>query len=121
MPSEMTLTLWALVILQSKHFLADFVLAPRYGLREGERYFLAGRLIYALLHAAGSFPAILLLGGWRNALIASAVEFAFVFNLTFGASQASARGTPSARERTGLLGAEQLLHQLFYLALLAAI
>jgi len=123
MPDEMTLLLWALVILQAKHFLADFVLAPRYGLLRGDRYFLYARAVYALLHAVGSFPAILLLSGWNFALpCAFVAELVLVYHLAWGRQRLVASGLAAGEtDQMALSGAEQLLHQLFYLAVLAPV
>jgi len=109
--------LWALVIFQAKHFLVDFVIAPRHGLNGGERYFLPARLMHALLHSVGSFPAILLLGGWNPVLaLVLAAEFVLVYHLIWGRNRLSAR-VPSFAPSLG--GAEQFLHQLFYIAAVA--
>ena len=123
MNGEIAPLLWALTIFQAKHFLTAFVLQPRYALRGGERYVLPGRLIYALLHALGSFPAILLLAGWRIALpVAFVAELLLVYHLVWARDRLTARGAgadPSGSQV--LFGLEQFLHQLFYLAAIALI
>jgi hypothetical protein len=115
--------LWALVIFQMKHVLADFVLAARYGLRGDETYFSRGRLVYALLHAVGSFPAILLLAGWRGFLAAAFLaEIVLTYHLAWGHDGLRGRqGASDTVSAAALTGGEQLLHQLFYLAVVAAV
>jgi hypothetical protein len=119
MNGELAPVLWALVIFQVKHFLADFVLAPRHGLRGGERYLLAGRGVHALLHSVGSFPAILLLAGFDVLLAVFFVaELVLVYHLLWVRNWLGARDESAM---VALTGAEQLVHQLSYLAVVALV
>ena len=109
---------WALVIVLTKHFLVDFVLEPHYRLRSGPGPLHVGRAVWSALHAVGSLPAVLLLADapW---LIAAAVlaEFILVYGLGWG------RDNPAlnAIAQRALTGAEQLMHQLYYVALVVAL
>ena len=123
MNDEIRPLLWALVIFQMKHVLTDFVLAARYSLRGGETYFSRARLIHALLHALGSFPAILLLAGWRGFLAAAFLaELLLAYHLAWGRDRLSGRQpSPDTVAAAALTGGEQLLHQLFYLVVIAVV
>ena len=123
MNEVLALALWAFALFQAKHFLCDFVLAPRYGLYAGERHFELRRAVYALLHAAGSVPAVLLLDGVREALlIVPLLDFVLSYHLAAAQARLAARAPFSeAPLSQALAGFGQLLHQLFYLAAVAAL
>ena len=123
MTEILALVLWALAIFQAKHFFCDFVLAPRYALLTGARHWELGRAIYALLHAAGSVPALLLLSDDVEALVVVALlDFVLAYHLA-AAQTRLARRAPfdQAPLSSALAGLGQLLHQLFYLGVVAAL
>jgi hypothetical protein len=119
METQLPLVLWSLAIFQTKHALCDFVLLARYGLRSQEYYLQRRRLIYAALHALGSVPALLLLTSDAAILgTAFAVEIVITYHLAW----LHERMIPRLRDDlllNAFLGAEQFLHQLFYLLVIA--
>ena len=119
----LALALWALATFQAKHFFCDFVLAPRYGLDAGTRHWEPRRALYALLHAIGTVPAVLLLSGTGEALlIVPLLDLVLAYHLAVAQARLAAR-TPfnEAPLSQALFGLSQLLHQLFYLGAVAAL
>ena len=115
------LVLWSLAIFLAKHFLCEFVLAPHYGLRGASRYIDGPRLVLALLHGAGSAPAVLLLTGSGVAVATVLIaEVLLTYHLVWCRDRALTEPRLAAALRPeSVAGAEQLLHQLFYLAVIA--
>lgn len=110
------LVLWALVVFQAKHFILDAVIEPNYRLRAGAGIVRPGWAIWALLHATGSLPAILLVASsvyWVAGIFVA--EFILVYLLAWAREILTAVNIP---QRT-VSGVEQFLHQLFYLGVVA--
>jgi hypothetical protein len=121
MEGGLALVLWTLVIFQTKHALIDFVLQPRYDLRRGETYLQRARVVYAALHALGSLPAVLMLANSTTVLaLAFGAELVLVYHAAWLRDRMMPRiGDPDDVAATALFGAEQFLHQLFYIAAIA--
>ena len=69
MGHETALVLWALLALQVKHFLCDFVLQTQYQVRTKGIYGHVGGFIHSGLHMVGSIPALLILGAPLRAIV----------------------------------------------------
>jgi len=110
------LVLWALVVFQAKHFILDAVIEPNYRLRAGSGVLRRGWATWALLHATGSLPAILLVASSIYSVVGIFVaEFVVVYLLAWAREILTSVSIP---QRT-VSGVEQFLHQLFYLGVIA--
>src|SRR5258706_1118458 len=61
MGHDLAIVVWALLALQVKHFLCDFVLQTHYQVRTKGIYGHVGRFIHSGLHIVGSVPALLIM------------------------------------------------------------
>jgi hypothetical protein len=119
-----SLLLWSLVLFEAKHFLCDFVLQTAYLYRNKGIYGHRAGFIHAGLHAAGSLPALLLLS--RDAgLIAAilAVEFLIHYHVDWLKLHIDKRYRLGINQSLywAVFGADQLLHQLTYVGILAVL
>lgn len=122
MPPFADSVLWLLVLLQVKHALADFGFLTPYMLGNRMKYGHPGGLLHVAVHLAGSAVAFLAVGtsaGPAAALLVA--EGVFHYHLDY----VKARWTRSSGKTASdpgywyALGADQLLHQLSYLAIAA--
>lgn len=110
--------------LQFKHFVADYLLQPAWILRGKGRLLHPGGYAHAGLHALGSMPALALLdldGAWIAALTAG--EFSVHFAIDhFKAIHAHNSGAAmTTRAFWAAHGADQFLHHLTYVGMLALV
>ena len=121
MSSQLALVFWSLVLFEVKHVLCDFVLQTPAQLRSKAIYGSRGGLIHAGLQAVASLPAILLLD--HSALVPAIVAGEFVAHYHVDWLKAAiirARGlSPDDRLYRIVFGADQLLHQMTYVIILA--
>jgi Protein of unknown function (DUF3307) len=120
--SQLAILFWSLVLFEAKHFLCDFVLQTRAQLRSKASYGNRGGLIHAGLHGIASLPAILLLSHSVPLVPAIvAVEFAVHYHLDWlKAAINRARGlTYDDWLYWAVFGADQFLHQMTYVIILA--
>lgn len=106
-----------------KHFLCDFVFQTPYQLDNKRRYGHPGGLIHAGIHAAATL-ALLLAFKVRPelALGLSAAEFALHYHLDWAKEVAAARFVARGRAAFwNLIGFDQMLHHLTYLAIVAIV
>jgi hypothetical protein len=124
MSHDTALALWALLALQIKHFLCDFVLQTEYQVRTKAIYGHAGGFIHSGLHALLTIPALLILGASPTA-IAIIVVAEFVIHYHTDWSKAHIDQTYqwgfSDQRYWILFGLDQLIHQLTYLAIVYAL
>ena len=117
------LALWALLALQVKHFLCDFVLQTAYQVRTKGIYGHVGGFIHAGLHATLTIPALLILGlSLKSIAIVVVLEFLIHYHTDWSKAQIDERyqwGFSDQRYWI-LFGADQLIHQLTYLAIVYA-
>jgi len=122
MQAEIGTVLLALALFALKHFLADFVLQPPWMTRGKGQYGHPGGFAHAAVHMAGSLPALIVLGaGPLAALLLILAEGVVHYHIDWTKETLTRRFAPDIR-RAGywvLLGADQLLHQLTYLAMVA--
>src|ERR1043166_5415962 len=121
MSADMALLLWSLTLFQAKHFLCDFVLQTAYLYRNKGIYGHPAGFIHAGLHALGSLPAILLIGG-APGLIAMIVigEFLVHYHVDWSKLYIDKRFRLRI-DRSAywvVFGLDQLLHQITYIVIL---
>jgi hypothetical protein len=121
MTGSLTLLFAALVLLQVKHFLFDFVFQTAYQLKNKGTYGHPGGLLHAGLHALGSLPAILLFQP-SGAVIAGIVtaEFVVHYHVDWLKERVMKRHGWKVEDDNFwiALGADQLTHHLTYAAIL---
>ena len=124
MNPDVIVILWSLLLLESKHFLCDFVLQTPYQLQNKGTYGHTGGLIHVGLHFLGSIPAILLLT--QSPLEIGALLFGELlvhYHTDWLKEQVNRAGGLSYSDSLYwiVFGADQLIHQLTYLALIAVV
>ena len=124
MSPAITLLLASLALFEVKHFLCDFVLQTAYLYRNKGIYGHPAGFIHAGLHAVGSLPAILLLTR-DPAIIAAipAVEFLIHYHVDWLKLYIDKHFRLGTKQSLywAVFGADQLLHQLTYLGILAVL
>lgn len=116
----LTLVIAMLLLLQLKHFAADYLLQPGWMLKGKGSIDMAGGYAHAGLHAVGSLPALLLAGLTPLQLLALiCAEFLVHYGIDYSKAHLSGRirGGPEARIYWAMHGGDQLLHQLTYILL----
>lgn len=117
-----TTLLAMLTVFQVKHFAADYLMQPAWMLAGKGDFRRVGGYAHAAIHAAGSLPAYAIVGlGTGQTTLLMAGEFAAHYIIDFGKAGLSSRAHASPAEQIywSMHGADQLLHQLTYAALLA--
>ena len=105
-----------LTLLQLKHFLVDWVLQTQYQIDTKGRYLHPGGLAHSLQH--GLFTAVIFLFfDPQISLVAGSLDFVAHYHIDWLKSNLSKGLSPSNKEFWVLMGADQLAHQLTYLAL----
>lgn len=116
-------TVAMLACLQLKHFLADYVLQPLWILRGKGDFRMIGGYAHAGAHALGTMPALMLagIGATRIAILVLA-EFVVHYLIDYGKALLSRHCCADATTRAywAMHGADQLMHQLTYAALILA-
>lgn len=116
-------TVTMLACLQLKHFVADYVLQPDWVLRGKGDLRMIGGYVHAGAHAVGSVPALLLAGvGVARVVVLVLAEFVVHYLIDYGKALLSRRSRADASKRAywAMHGADQLMHQLTYAALILA-
>lgn len=110
--------------LQFKHFVADYLLQPAWILRGKGDLLHPGGYAHAGLHALGSLPALMLFdlnGVWLAMLMAGEFSLHFVID-HFKAIHAHKRpAAMTTRAYWAAHGADQFLHHLTYVGMLALV
>jgi hypothetical protein len=117
-------TLAMLVCFQVKHLLADYVLQPGWMLAGKGDLRRAGGYAHAGIHAVGSIPAYLVAGiGASEMLVLLVAEFVVHYAIDFSKARLSrrVRSGPDTRLYWAMHGADQFLHQMTYIALVAVV
>lgn len=124
MQPQTRLALVLLAVLLAKHMIFDFVLQSRYQLANKHIYGHPGGLQHASLHALGTVVAILIARPTLAvALLVIVVEFAIHYHVDWAKERLLRRRgwkIDDAR-RWVAFGADQLLHNLSYLAITAVL
>jgi Protein of unknown function (DUF3307) len=124
MGHETALALWALLALQLKHFLCDFVFQTEFQVRTKGIYGHFGGFIHSGLHAVLTIPALLILGASIPSIgIVMIVEFAVHYHAEWMKSKLDQiyQWGFSDQRYWILFGTDQLIHQLTYLAIVYAL
>jgi len=121
MSHTLALTLWALLALELKHFLCDFVLQTEYQVRTKGIYGHFGGFVHSGLHILGTLPALLILGASMKAMaIILAVEFVIHYHadwMKIAVDKRTQWGMDDQRYWI-MFGLDQLIHQLTYTGIL---
>ena len=124
MTAEAATLFWAFVLLEVKHFVCDFVAQTGYQIRSKETYAHPGGLLHAGLHGIASLPAIVLLTD-SPPLIAGivAVESVLHYHIDWlKAAITRLRGVSYEDMLYWIVfGADQFLHQVTYIVMLAVL
>jgi hypothetical protein len=116
--TEVQALLITLVLLQLKHFLADFVWQTDKMIEEKGIYGARPGINHSLMHALGTFLAFL----WIHPIIAVAtaiIDFILHYHIDWAKIQINKRCqyTPKDSKFWYWLGADQMLHQYTYIVL----
>ncbi|MDK1387576.1 DUF3307 domain-containing protein [Sinorhizobium sp. 8-89] len=121
---EMAITTVAmLACLQLKHFVVDYVLQPAWILRGKGNFRMIGGYVHAGGHALGTVPALMLASaGMTRVAILVLAEFLAHYLIDYGKALLSrhSRADATTRAYWAMHGADQLMHQLTYAALILA-
>lgn len=123
MDMQTATVLLALTLFAVKHLVADFLLQTGWMYRGKGIYGHPGGLAHAGLHMLGSLPALTLLGpGLFGVLLLVLAEGVVHYHIDWTKEALTRRHAPDMMQRPFwmLLGADQFLHRLTYLALTAA-
>ncbi|MBI3436780.1 MAG: DUF3307 domain-containing protein [Proteobacteria bacterium] len=118
------LALTALAILQFKHWICDFVLQTAYQYRNKGIYGHVGGFLHAGIHSLGTLSAFLLIApSWKIGAAIIATEFVVHYHIDWTKEQITRRKHWSLTDAGywWTLGADQLLHQLTYIAIVATL
>ena len=106
-----------------KHFIVDFLLQFRYQWSNKGTYGHPGGLLHAGLHGVGT-AACLFIFPWYDILFLAAMDAVFHYHIDWAKMNLNARMGWTAtthEEFWWLLGLDQLLHMLTYLAIIALV
>ncbi|MBV9541363.1 MAG: DUF3307 domain-containing protein [Alphaproteobacteria bacterium] len=120
MSHETALVLWALLALQFKHFVCDFLIQSTYQFRTKGIYGHPGGFIHSGLHIAGTLPALLILGMGPAGIVAILIaEFVVHYHTDWMKAKIDRtyHWGYSDQRYWMLFGADQFVHQLTYLAI----
>jgi hypothetical protein len=116
-----TMTILMLVWLQLKHYVADYLMQPKWVLFAKGDMRRAGGYVHAGIHAVASIPAYLIAGlGLTDVAVLCVAEFIIHYVVDFIKVDLSARykSGPDTTIYWALHGGDQLLHQLTYAGLI---
>jgi hypothetical protein len=120
MGHETALVLWALLALEIKHFLCDFVFQTEYQVRTKGIYGHVGGFIHSGYHTIGTIPALLIMQAPLRAIVIIMIgEFLVHYHTDWTKSNVDSYfdwGQSDARYWM-VFGTDQLIHQLTYLAI----
>ena len=124
MSPAVMLLLSSLALLEIKHFVCDFVLQTAYLYRNKGIYGHPAGFIHAGLHAAGSLPAILIVShsaGLAAAILAA--EFLIHYHVDWLKLYLDKHYRLGINQSVYwmIFGADQLIHQITYIAILAVL
>lgn len=121
MNASLTTILFALMVFQLKHFIADFVVQTEYQWRNKGTYGHPGGFVHAGIHAAGSVLAVLVLGVSAGGLaLVLAADFVIHYHLDWCKERFNRQRNLSHTDALYWVsfGVDQFLHQMTYLAIL---
>ncbi len=116
--------LGGLVLFQLKHFLCDFVFQTSYQLKNKGTYAHPGGILHAGIHAVGSLPAIYLFSPTATMVAGLVVaEFTVHYHMDWLKERVVRLSGWTNQDSAfwHLFGFDQLVHQLTYVAMTAAL
>jgi hypothetical protein len=119
---SLSLVLWALLAFQLKHFVCDFVLQTKFQVDTKKIYGHYGGFIHSGLHAVASLPILYFLAGsLLVAVLFAAGEFVVHYHVDWlkGRVDDATGWTEKDGAYWAVFGADQLIHQLTYLGMVA--
>lgn len=120
--TDMSTILFALLTLQLKHYICDYVLQTPYQFNNKGLYGHPGGLIHAGIHVIGSIPALLILSVPIGLLIAVLVgEYVVHYHVDWGKEQIGRWLDVKDTQHIYwvIFGGDQFAHQLTYLVMVA--
>ena len=115
----------ALILLQIKHFLADYYWQADWMLEQKAQYGRLGGIAHASLHAILSLPALVVAAGGWDSLLAVILFAEFLLHYHIDWYKLKLRDQRKAENTDRffwlLVGLDQLAHQLTYVGMIAAI
>ena len=120
----MNTVLLVLLLLTIKHFVVDFLLQFRYQWSNKGTYGHPGGLLHAGLHGIGTFLCLFLLVGSAEAYVAALADAAIHYHIDWAKMNINAHmgwGPTTHEQFWWLLGLDQFLHSLTYLAIIGLI
>jgi len=124
MSQGVALLFLSLVLFEVKHFVCDFVLQTGYQYRNKGRYGHPGGIVHAGLHTIASLPAVLLMIKTPDLIAAiAAAEFLVHYHTDWLKEQINEHRklTQSETLYWVVFGADQLIHQMTYVVILAVL
>lgn len=115
------LVLGTMVLLQMKHFAVDFLLQTRYQWENKGTYLHPGGLLHAGLHGLGTLMVCVFINP-SYALLLAGLDAVLHYHIDWtkvNINKAAGWRPDTHSEFWDLLGADQMLHQLTYIILLA--
>ena len=112
----------ALLYLQFKHYIFDYVLQTPYQYLNKGTYGHPGGFLHATLHAAGTVPVFLILPSTLGLAVAIVLaEFVVHYHIDWSKEQLLRRGrlTPDTAGYWRLHGFDQFIHQATYIGIIA--
>lgn len=117
----MNTVLGLLFLFTIKHFVVDYLLQFKYQWSNKGTYGHPGGLLHAGLHGIGTFLCLVVFFGSAEAYVAGMVDAAIHYHIDWAKMNINKRmgWTPTTHEQFWwLLGLDQLLHSLTYLAII---
>lgn len=118
----MAAALVAVLVLQAKHFIFDYVLQTPYQYLNKGIYGHPGGLLHAGLHILGTLTVFAVMrSGWAVAIGILLGEFVLHYHVDWAKEQLLARGrlTPDTAGYWRLHGLDQFIHQATYIGMVA--
>jgi hypothetical protein len=119
---DLAMVLWALLAFQLKHFLCDFVLQTKFQVDTKKIYGHFGGFIHAGLHAFATLIVLFFVGTSPLTLAVIVIgEFVFHYHVDWLKGQTDVRWGLTEKDQAywAVFGADQLIHQLTYLGIVA--
>jgi len=119
---DLKLVLWALFAFQLKHFLCDFVLQTKFQVDTKRIYGHYGGFIHSGLHALFTLPILIAVGASVTAVVLIDIgEFVLHYHVDWLKGQVDVRYGWTEKDQMYwvVFGADQLVHQLTYLGIVA--
>jgi hypothetical protein len=117
----MTVELWLILLLSTKHFVLDFPLQNKYQWSNKGTYGHPGGILHAGLHGWATYLVFLLFVDWPTAVIAGILDMFIHYHIDWGKMNLNAKlglGPTTHEQFWWLLGLDQYLHVLTYIGLI---